>query len=127
MEQLLKEEKELVRSISRKGVTSMMIFVIYKIAAFMVLVYMNEIQWWTILIYLTDIFGVFLIPLFSVQKPEMTKLLMTIRQSLSDGKISPDEGMAIIRQAWFVILGFWADYSQTESSPKITGKVDPIP
>ena len=124
---LIDEEKNVIQSVSRKGVVSMMVYVIYKVATFMLMAYNGELEWWMIAIFCIDIFAIFLIPLFSVQKPEMKKLFITIRKALSDGKITPEEGLAIIRQTWLVVLGFWADYSQTEIEINEKKPLEPIP
>ena len=59
-----------------------------------------------------------LVVIFGVQKPDMMRFLSTVRDALEDGKITADEAVAMIRQGWFVLMGFWADISQIANKEK---------
>jgi hypothetical protein len=108
---LLGPERQLLNSISRKGLYSLFTYVVWKIGTFFL-----RTNWGTtdIIMLMVDITFAFLIPALSVNKPELKKLIFTIRKSLSDGKLSREEAFGILRQAWFLILGFWSDLTQTE-------------
>lgn len=127
--ELMKPENDLLRSISRKGIFGLYVYVIYKIVTFFIKVYKiiqsgDELMIWDIILFAIDLTFAFLIPILSVDKPEMKKLLLTVRKALSDGKLTHDEVMAILRQTWFVVLGFWSDISQSDKPDEVKGKPD---
>ena len=64
------------------------------------------------------VIGMAVIVIFGVDKPEMRKFLSTVQEALSDGKITGDEAVAMIRSAWFMLLGFWADVEQVNEAGK---------
>ena len=107
-----------VTSVSRKGViglvtmsvVSFLMEFVFDADGFLVIP-----KWLKWVIYVT---AMTLIVILGVDKPEMKKFLAIIRDALSDGKITLEEAMAMIRQGWFVLMGFWADVSQIENKEK---------
>ena len=121
-----KSEEKINQSISRNGFIGFVVSVI--ISFIMEFVLGNEeakIQipnWVKFIIYMIMIS---LVLIFGVEKPNMMAFLKTVRDALADGKLTAEEAMAIIRQGWFLLLGFWADVSQVAQKEE-EKKDDPI-
>ena len=107
-----------VTSISRKGVLGLVITAVLSFLMEFVFAEGGFIvipSWLKWIIYVA---AMTTIVLLGVDKPEMKKFLVIIKEALSDGKITLEEAMAMIRQGWFVLMGFWADVSQIENKEK---------
>ena len=113
-----------VTSISRKGVLGLVITAVLSFLMEFVFAEGGFIvipSWLKWIIYVA---AMTTIVLLGVDKPEMKKFLVIIKEALSDGKITLEEAMAMIRQGWFVLMGFWADVSQIENKEKKEKKGD---
>ena len=113
-----------VTSISRKGVLGLVITAVLSFLMEFVFAEGGFIvipSWLKWIIYVA---AMTTIVLLGVDKPEMKKFLVIIKEALSDGKITLEEAMAMIRQGWFVLMGFWADVSQIENKEKKEKKAD---
>ena len=107
-----------VTSISRKGVLGLVIMSVLSFLMEFVFAEGGFIvipTWLKWVLYVTAMTAVVIM---GVDKPEMKKFLVIIKEALSDGKITLEEAMAMIRQGWFVLMGFWADVSQIENKEK---------
>ena len=113
-----------VTSISRKGVLGL---VIMSVLSFLMEFVFAEgglfvvPKWLKWTLYVGAMTAVVIL---GVDKPEMKKFLVIIKEALSDGKITLEEAMAMIRQGWFVFQGFWADVSQIENKENKEKKAD---
>ena len=107
-----------VTSISRKGVLGL---VLMSVVSFLMEFVFDEggfiviPKWLKWVLYVAAMTTVVIL---GVDKPEMKKFLVIIKEAMSDGKITLEEAMAMIRQGWFVLMGFWADVSQIENKEK---------
>ena len=113
-----------VTSISRKGVLGLVITAVLSFLMEFVFAEGGFIvipSWLKWIIYVA---AMTTIVLLGVDKPEMKKFLVIIKEALSDGKITLEEAMAMIRQGWFVLMGFWADVSQIENKENKEKKAD---
>ena len=113
-----------VTSISRKGVLGLVIMSVLSFLMEFVFAERGFIvipTWLKWVLYVTAMTAVVIM---GVDKPEMKKFLVIIKEALSDGKITLEEAMAMIRQGWFVLMGFWADVSQIENKEKKEKKAD---
>jgi|GEM_PF-6217905 len=107
-------EDKVIKSVSRGGVIGMIATILFFF--FMEFVFIPEEgltlpSWLRFTIYVV---WVCIIVIFGVDKPEFRKFFATIREALSDGKITPQEFVSIVRGAWFFMLGLWSDVSQIQ-------------
>jgi len=113
-----------VTSVSRKGVIGLMTLAIVSYLMEFVFdegglfVIPKWLKWTIYVLYAT------LNVILGVDKPEMKKFVAIVQEALSDKKITLEEAMAIIRQGFFVFMGFWADISQIENKEQKEKKVD---
>ena len=66
------------------------------------------------------IIGYGMVVILGVDKPDIKKFLTTVWDAISDGKVTPDEAINIVRSAWFVLFGFFAIAQQEEE------KIEPL-
>ena len=107
-----------VTSISRKGVLGLVIMSVLLFLMEFVFAEGGFIVIPTWLKWVLYVAAMTTVVIMGVDKPEMKKFLVIIKEALSDGKITLEEAMAMIRQGWFVLMGFWADVSQIENKEK---------
>ena len=107
-----------VTSISRKGVLGLVIMSVLSFLMEFVFAEGGFIVIPTWLKWVLYVAAMTTVVIMGVDKPEMKKFLVIIKEALSDGKITLEEAMAMIRQGWFVLMGFWADVSQIENKEK---------
>lgn len=120
-----KSEKKVRQSISRNGFIGFIVMMLF----FFVMEFVftgNDIPleedilvgippWVKFVLYVV---GMGAVVIFSVDKPEMSKFITTVRDALEDGRITADEAVAMMRQGFFVFQGFWADVSQRANKDK---------
>lgn len=107
---LLKEEKTFVQSVSRKATVLLLMFVVYKVVGTFIL--NEDPSPGEIVLCFVDIGVAYLAVIFAVDKPGVGKLVKTVRTALVDGKLTKDEAFAILREAFYLLVGFWADQTQ---------------
>lgn len=61
--------------------------------------------------------------ILGVDKPDIKKFLNTVWDAISDGKVTAEEAINIVRSAWFVLFGFFAIASQEEEEKE---KIDEL-
>ena len=111
-------ELKAITSVSRKGVIGLITMLVYSFLVEFVFVVDGPFlmpSWLKWILYAIIGTGIVIL---GVDKPEMKKFMMIIQEALSDGKITLEEAMSMIRQGWFVLMGFWADVSQIENKEK---------
>jgi len=73
------------------------------------------------------VIGYGVVVIFSVDKPDVKKFLITVKDAISDGQLTNEEIVSIIKSAWFVLLGWFADINRAEEERRaIPEDIEPI-
>lgn len=103
---VLDGEKKFLQSVGRKGLYFFFVYLCFKITNTFII---SEPTPWEIAVFFFEVGGSFIAVLYAVDKPGVGKLIKNIRLALQDGKITRDEAMAILRETFLLVVGFWAD------------------
>jgi len=115
---LLSAEKKFLHSVSWKAFLSYYIYIVIKIVVTFILP--DEIQLWATAWFFAESFLVFLGIVFAVDKASFKNFATMVRKSLTDGSLSGEEAMSLLREGWFLIMGLMADQARIEVETKET-------
>ena len=131
---ILTEEKEVLHSVSAAGFISYVVYILGRITVTFIAAGWL-ISTWGLIWFYAEALLVAVGILFAVRKASMATLVVSVRQALADGRITPDEAWGILREAFFLIINVWSDivpsnaqmgiYTPEEEEEKKTDSPEP--